>query len=1706
MSKFKLGRVLSLLLISAPLALLSCGGDSSSDGGNNNADDGNGGGEPATESSARISGSVTLSSSVAGSNKPGAVLQRSAAKALQFKVTPDSGVQVLNKPNLSSGFEAVSLMSVGDAVSNAYVYLYDAEHPEWLGPVAQDVTNNDGEYVFEAYGCTDNVSSADCSSDAATNDDAYVDGDPLPFGIYTMLVYKPSTFDPITGVTTDPIVSVLPAFKAETEELTVDDAEAEVSDATPNVITMFGIKKNTDGTETWGSSATQLPGNTAIQITFDMAMSRGSVQNIMVENGSEVAGSWSLSPDWKTATFTPSAALAADTYTVTVPATTVNVYSNTMGYAASGTFTAVSEDSTAPTVSVSSPTAATDVPATTPIRISSNEVLKTNALRVESTPSLGDFPSMTLVDSDGSSFVYEVITTKALQLGETYNVTISGIQDGSGNTSADLTTSFSVQGAASAEGVDDAATDATQAAQVAISEIFAKWVRAVNERNSATIQSLMSGAFVFEYSVQAEDGFDDYDLNRNGRLSLKEFMKMINDGMLNWEYCETTVSGNIDGPINVTSAASGDFEFTLSFASTNTSQQCSDEGGSMFATVKNINGLWKLARMSEGYDHRGTTLTSYELIEALLYETADNAAGEQLVPNWGQLQHFADNETPLTFKFDHVSGAESYVFLLVNERDPSELGFAFAMSADRLACGTETSCSATEGDDLELTVPDPFGDEGMPSGAYPVSEIFGFDDERDWGIENPGEIFMWEIIGMSSYTARAMADSTPSAVEFVRDINSVSAVKRFQNPGKVVDMQIDVEAFSFGPDEELGGGDDVSQGVLEYSIYNGGYDALAADYVKVSVAIPDENGDLDNIDARFQANSNIGWAEYPVTFYYDSAISASVASADMLLYKGWTWMEVGNGMNRWENFQILTSGGKGPDARIAAITAFDSNDSSLANLNLDQWAFADASSEALGTSEGAASLDVSWDISDGINNSDGLGGKFDMQDFIDLLTTQNCAPTGPGWINLNVNVWNDSGAYTQFSYCPEGGGGTSTPAPTGDIDISGNTISVQGLKIYEGDNWIGLNFHGDDGAGNFYETQSSFGVYTDGGSEFVAPVELISITTSEGTPDEIGNWGQGSDWDATDVTDSTSELTMVFKFADASSPMIHAGSDGVCCSDEPMDYDANSDSYSITLNLYRGYNWISVEDGSGSWYNVNIFTENGAEVPKPNFLTANGIAIPEEDDMQGPRQVTVDQCLITLTGTVPANTERLNLNWNGGTSSEGYWEGQEIFFPADTDQLQEWTATFQLVGGAGAHNHIDAWDEVNRTGSGLEVFTSDNSCEYTQAELTVDGVRLNDASGVELVNDGMDNYGTAASAGDGVEPITATSVWVYGTSSLPGRSIYLNSRLCSQEVKFSTSASTEANGAGSFDWGVEVLVYDDNPDSVNFDTGPYPFNQWLDVSDGQSWQNLALVSDSNVIPAPSMSVDLPGNMTEVQDQFGGGCSMVSWEANPLTETSAVISGHTNNEDAWGGYGHANFASSFLDFEIDENGDFSFEINLFNSHNHIWISDDRGGYTEVEIYTENGNYPPQYLTINGFAVDGGSAGELTTLSTGISGDVTISGDLNVIDSEQFTPEWLNANVTICGMVQCQDFNFDSMLQVPNEFAMPMAYDPMNPQDGFSLLINIPTAVNVHVNVWGCAREGGCHGHDFSFNDEGMDDENVYKPGQSLQGDKYIRHTR
>ena len=611
------------VLFAMAVFITACGGGGGGGGGTTGGDTGGNTGATTT-----ISGKVTLSSSVA---KP---LSKSTASSL-LSLKSMNGAPV-GRPgskaytaSIPTGSVAKSLVKLGTPLDNATVYLFDADHPEWLFPVAETSADADGNYTFTVL------------KNKVKNNASYADGGSIPAGKYTLVAFR-FTLGQKPLVATQTIVNKFEGA------ITGTDLQAQPSDAAPTIRAMFGYGKNTDGTQTWGNSSTAiLSTNAAIQISFSMAMWRDNLKGITISPA--IAGHWTLSSDWTTATFYPDQGVTlqpsttytitvpgADTATIAVPAVT-NVYGNSLAVTAKGTFTTASgTDTIKPTAIWLSPTitemaSAFDV--TKPIRIGSNDVLDVNGLLLESTSAttLGAKPGVLYVGKDSSGlYVYEFVLGQPLKLGTNYDLKVSGGKDLAGNVMVDLNGSLATVAAAQSSGISQTADAATQDVQAQVKDVFGKWVRGFNDRNIAQIQSLMSGDFVMEYDV-ASHGIDSgSDVNRDGKYSVNEFSDMLSkDAFQMWQYCGTTVTGDVIGTINVV-GDSADFEFKLAASSTLASSDCSEAAPkeSLYTTLQKINGAWIIVRASDGIDTRSRPIVNASKITTYLKEGSTSSQME----------------------------------------------------------------------------------------------------------------------------------------------------------------------------------------------------------------------------------------------------------------------------------------------------------------------------------------------------------------------------------------------------------------------------------------------------------------------------------------------------------------------------------------------------------------------------------------------------------------------------------------------------------------------------------------------------------------------------------------------------------------------------------------------------------------------------------------------------------------------------------------------------------------------------------------------------------------------------------------------------------------------------------------------------------------------------------------------------------------------
>ena len=217
-----------------------------------------GGGVGTTDSTVVVSGKVSL----LGGSSGGASLKLSTSQKLSSMTSVPQGEpgsrtymksrQTVQKTNPDGGF-----LRAATVIDNATVLLYNAEHPEWLYPVSSSTTDSSGNYLLKV------LKNSSLNLDSAGNP-VYTDGDYIPEGNYTLLAFKPGGFDPILGITTDPIVAVQTVVNSFTGTVSAADLSAQSSTVKPKVDTIIGRKKNTDGTQTWGDASFVISGNAAI--------------------------------------------------------------------------------------------------------------------------------------------------------------------------------------------------------------------------------------------------------------------------------------------------------------------------------------------------------------------------------------------------------------------------------------------------------------------------------------------------------------------------------------------------------------------------------------------------------------------------------------------------------------------------------------------------------------------------------------------------------------------------------------------------------------------------------------------------------------------------------------------------------------------------------------------------------------------------------------------------------------------------------------------------------------------------------------------------------------------------------------------------------------------------------------------------------------------------------------------------------------------------------------------------------------------------------------------------------------------------------------------------------------------------------------------------------------------------------------------------
>lgn len=1423
-----------------------------------------------------VTGKVTLSGSILG--KPGMI---SSGMFPTGQTGTTTGVITGLNMKLNAGLYAT-------AFSDATVDMYDADHPEWLFPVATGQTASDGSYTLSSM------------TNSAKNQGAtYKDGDPIPAGSYTLVAY--SGF----GLGQKPTVAVQSIVQ--NFEGTIPNVDFEIlpSDVAPAVIYMFGSSKVIDdqGNDTWGSQTTNYPANAAIQVTFSMPMWRDSLA-AGVAISPAVAGRWSLSADWLTATYylDPGVEMTlGQIYTVTVYGEdqlsshekVLNVYGNSIKKTAYGKFKASAADSISPTVQWNSPTVIEMgelVDVTQPFRIESNELLDVNGINLRGIGSklgpdgnpvtIGVKPGVLFLGKNAAGlYVYEFMLGEPLALDTSYSLSVSGGKDLSGHTMNTLTGSIRTNDAANTLGIDPNASPDIQNMQAQVKSVFGRWVRAMNDRNLGQWQNVLSGEFYLEYD--SSRGIDTTaDINRDGRFSFGEFSDMLySRGFPAWDYCGTILTGLIAPtgiPINVVpSSMTADFDFKLTATNIVNSQQCADAAPkeTFYATVKYKNGGWRIVRASEGIDTRDKEINKPDLITTHLYEQTPVLGfwtNKNEIFDGVQFSKIPDDqELRGKFTWDSVSGVNTYVLIVADERDPKN-GMAIALSNNVTSYITGSTN-------------DPFANIAS-TGALDLSSKFGFSKDHTTFAFGDGGRYYWEVVGFGSATS--IADPTnPNDPNFIgnkvigdllKDITATSMVKRFVMPGIYYDIIVQVRA-----------GTSLSSTPITYDAGLGGYDLGNAYQATLSIQTK------PSATSGFLAVWGSQLKVYPTVTFTSVSGAPATATQTVTLYNGSndiyiydipyeSYVAVYGNTQPIPRFKIVTAGGMPP-----VINVWEVKDDNGNTLSGDKWHYYQA--------PGAKKVSIMGAVSDMAIN------------------------------RLNINVRNEYGPQYSVSSMP-------TNSSTGDniFDTTWLTTSPTppDLDIYNGTNYIDIRSSGDT---QYY---ASLIVYTDTGSTWVPPITIDSITAlnDSGTTKKNSDYSNSADWEAALGSSSNYTVTITGKFKTPGTGSYNTWSkDGGGSSWGSLVSDEATGTFSFTALLYTGWNDVSIWDPSnnnGYWLHINT-NETGKPIVKPTIMTINGASY------NGSGTFATTQCSATITAT--AEPGKTYVYWSGNDGSSSYYESQYF------QNLSSPPTTFSFVvplvsttaGATGNSSNVISIQDSNYRSAGVSITTTGN-CPYTSPTSGLTEVR--NASGTPIPLSG--NYYDAG--------VSAT-ITLVGNTNRPGSTVTASLNVCNQDENYSATAD------GSGNWTIsDIRVYGTAGGSWLYISGPgYYGNIYVTSSNTQTFTPRLQITNAYV-SGTTTSIALTTNA----------CGYSYWDAGSASSIDIVgKSGFLNGTGNYTDTLNRNFPLT-----VSSSGTFSISgVPVYNgSDNRVYINfyNDPAGaaYHNMYITSTNPEVKPQFVTI------------------------------------------------------------------------------------------------------------------------------------------------
>lgn len=1196
-----------VFLAVAALSIVGCGGGGGGGGGTT----GGGGGATTTT----ISGKVALSSTVGGSTalkaKPlGASAPMMAnAKGRPYgkamKGSPSAPGNRLGKVVQRAASQAASW------ISGATVSLYDADHPEWLYPVATADTDSNGSFTLSAL------------KNAAKNSNAYTDAGTIPSGNYTLIAigYDYSTsavttttypyYDTTEGKAYRLIVGVQGVVSKFEGDVTGNDLTVQSSDASPKVVSLMGKKTSDISTNSAGEyDLGSIASNSAIQVIFDMAMHRANTPNAIKlkdSSGTEISGTWKMSPDLTSATFYPSSTLTENAnYKVTISSTaTANYYGKGIKSDITAVYMASAPDGIAPNAILISPETQTGVDVTTAIKFAVNEAIDINACSVASTPSIGAKPTINTLgykNVTGSyDYFYQVVPGDALQLGTTYSITLSGCTDLSGQSMREVT--FDFQTASTSSGVTGTGTVAD--AQTAIKASVGKWVDAMNSSDVTLFASMLTGDFSMSYEkegTRCDPGQDcSYDLNKDGQLSYDEFIKFIeawfneNEKIPNWtgdtsgihlvgEVVEVDRDGNgvidADDGIKVdesTGTAAFAFRMTYKDENGNTVTGGGDSGViEIYLILKSVNGSWYLSSISDN-DNTGAIGTSVGSI------TTGNPTGDQ-----------STGTKTLTFNWTTASGVSSYAVVLLDNADPTgSTGWVGIVDASNFS-GSSATLDYSSVADIDASDGKIIFIGGSVNGPF----------SKELKLQDGGS-YTWMVAGFKTLTASSF--TTMMTKEPDSDIIAMSSGTTISIAGtKTATLMVT-------PQDSTGANLSFSD-----SLYAWNAGSASSATLSISTTSGSSEGKVYMYGTYY--------AEKPITF------TNGTAKVTIDLFEGYTWIDVTDGVNWWyastnqtktsyaSNY-IYTTGG----VSYSQLTV-DSVTSGTSTLSMDAYGYYNippASTATKVTIKGKASAgtvylynstSTTYDTSSAVVSS----GSYTAE--VPIYSGYNWISVYDGYGNwAYVNIYNaGSGATYQSPISdvkvnaagPDGGTGTNyTVNTTSDVTISG-LLKNSGNGYWYAYNYTNSKYY----SGTLFNNSNSFsfpltvyGGYTyvdlyDVNWNWVGITIYNSNTSISGQPNTItavdGNAQTPNQYNYYYYTDTDCSVTIDGKSPTSAGKSIYVylynynSTTGSIYDYQTITADS-SGNYQFTMNVGAGTNYIDVYDSSWNWQGVQVTGGSG---------------------------------------------------------------------------------------------------------------------------------------------------------------------------------------------------------------------------------------------------------------------------------------------------------------------------------------------------------------------------------------------------------------------------------------------------------------------------------------------------------------------------------